>query len=78
MSFKYNFLNENYQYLIQTSLTFFLIAPINLSHESHNTPVSYPTMHHFVTEMWTRMHVLCCMLLLDSSLRALYDQHEMA
>ena len=28
-----------------------------LSHKSHNTPVSYPTMHHFVTKMCTCVHI---------------------
>ena len=27
--------------------------PIDLIHKSHNGPVSYPTLHHFVTEMCT-------------------------
>ena len=26
------------------------------SHKSHNASDKYPTMHHFVTEMWTRAH----------------------
>ena len=26
-------------------------------HTSHNTPVPYPTMHHFVTEMCTCVHI---------------------
>ena len=26
-------------------------VPIDLSHKSHNAPITYPTMHHFVTEM---------------------------
>ena len=26
-------------------------------HKSHNAPVPYPTMHHFVTEMCTRVHI---------------------
>ena len=28
-------------------------VPIDPTHSSHNPPVSYPTMHHFVTEMCT-------------------------
>ena len=30
---------------------------INLSHKSHNALVLYPTMHHFVTEMCTCVHI---------------------
>ena len=33
-------------------------APIiDQSHKSHNAPVPYPTMHHFVTEMCTCLHI---------------------
>ena len=27
------------------------------SHKSHNAPYKYPTMHHFVTEMCTQVHI---------------------
>ena len=30
---------------------------INLSLESHNAPVPYPTKHHFVTELCTHVHI---------------------
>ena len=30
-----------------------LCSRIHEIHKSHNAPVPYPTMHHFVTEMWT-------------------------
>ena len=30
---------------------------IDLLQKSHNTPVLYPTMHHFVTEMCTCVHI---------------------
>ena len=30
---------------------------IDLSHKSHNAPILYPTMHHFVTETCTCVHV---------------------
>ena len=30
---------------------------IDLLHKSHNTPVPYPTMYHFVTEMCTGVHI---------------------
>ena len=30
---------------------------IDLLHKSHNTSVPYPTMHHFVTEMCTCVHI---------------------
>ena len=29
----------------------------NLSHKSHNASIPYPTMHHFVTEMCTCVHI---------------------
>ena len=32
-------------------------SPIDLSYKSHNAPVLYPTMHHFVTEMCTCVHI---------------------
>ena len=32
-------------------------AVIDKSHKSSNAPVKYPTMHHFVTEMCTRVHI---------------------
>ena len=34
-------------------LLFMSIAKIDLEHKSHNTPITYPTMHYFVTEMCT-------------------------
>ena len=30
---------------------------IDQSHKAHNAPVLYPTMHHFVTEMCTCVHI---------------------
>ena len=30
---------------------------VDLLHKSHNAPVPYPTMHHFVTEMCTCVHI---------------------
>ena len=33
------------------------IDPIDQSHKSHNAPVPYPKMHHFVTEMCTHVHI---------------------
>ena len=30
---------------------------IDQSHTSHNAPIPYPTMHHFVTEMCTCVHI---------------------
>ena len=33
------------------------IAPIDPSHKSHITSVTYPTMHHFVTELCKHMHI---------------------
>ena len=33
------------------------VVSIDQSHKSHNAPVPYPTMHHFVTEMCTRVHI---------------------
>ena len=36
---------------------FHLFIAINLLHKSHNAPVPYPTMHHFVTEMCTCVHI---------------------
>ena len=38
---------------------------IDLLHESHNTLVPYPTMHHFVTEMCTYVYTSvtkCCIM----------------
>ena len=32
-------------------------SPINPSHKSHNASDIYPTMHHFVTEMCTHVHI---------------------
>ena len=33
------------------------LTAIGLSHKSQNTPVPYPGMHHFVTEMCTCVHI---------------------
>ena len=33
------------------------VMPIDPTHKSHNAPVSYPTMHHFVTAMYTHVHI---------------------
>ena len=30
---------------------------IELSHKSHNAPITYRTIHHFVTEMCTCVHI---------------------
>ena len=30
---------------------------IDMLHKYHNAPVPYPTMHHFATEMYTRVHI---------------------
>ena len=41
---------------------------IDQSHKSHNAPVPYPTMHHFVTEM-------CTFLLQNGALWDIYPMH---
>ena len=33
------------------------MGPIDPSHKSHDASVKYPTMHHFVTEMCTHVHI---------------------
>ena len=46
--------------LYQILITFqevFNCKGIDLSHKSHNAPDKYPTMHHFVTEMCTHVHI---------------------
>ena len=59
---------------------------INQSHKSHNAPVPYPTMHHFVTEMCTCVHFLMhcgiCKMGLNSRpyitkyWKAMYEPHK--
>ena len=39
-----------------SQLTFVQEKPINPLKKSHNAPVPYPTMHHFVTEMCIHAH----------------------
>ena len=34
-----------------------IVDTTELLHKSHNVPVSYPTMYHFVTEMCTCVHI---------------------
>ena len=34
-----------------------VIMKMDLIHKSHNAPVPYPTMHYFLTEMCTRVHI---------------------
>ena len=34
-----------------------MVLQSDLLHKSHNAPVLYPTMHHFVTEMSTCVHI---------------------
>ena len=41
------------QYNIMVNTRLCRSRPIDLLHKSHNAPVPYPTMHHFVTEMCT-------------------------
>ena len=41
-------------YVIQVDITGNTIYPV---YKSHNAPVTYPTMHHFGTEMCTCMHI---------------------
>ena len=38
-------------------ISFLLASTIDPSLKSHNAPVPYPTIHHFVTEMCTRVHI---------------------
>ena len=46
-------------------------------HKSHNAPVPYPTMHHFVTEMCTQVHICvtkwCIVGYLSDALWDLWD-----
>ena len=44
---------------------------IDQNHKSHNAPVPYPTMHHFVTEMCTCVHFL----LQNGALWDIYPMH---
>ena len=50
---------------------------MNLLQKTHNAPVSYPTVHHFVTEMWTCVHISvtkwCIVGYLSSALWDLWD-----
>ena len=50
---------------------------IDLLHKSHNVPVPYPTMHHFVTEMCTQVHIFvtkrCIVGYLSNALWDLWD-----
>ena len=50
---------------------------IDLLHKSHNAPVPYPTMPHFVTEMCTHVHISvtkwCIMGYLSNALWDLWD-----
>ena len=43
-------------YGLYTSLAS-IYKPVALLHKSHNAAVPYPTMHHFVTEMCTCVHI---------------------
>ena len=40
---------------------FLFLRGWDLSHKSHNAPVAYPTMHHFVTEMCTFLLQNCAL-----------------
>ena len=48
-----------------------------LLHKSHNSPVPYLTMHHFVSELCTRVHISvrkwCIMGYLPDALQGLWD-----
>ena len=50
---------------------------IDLLHKSHIAPVQYPTMHHFVTEMCTCVHIsvtkLCIVVYLSNALWDLWN-----
>ena len=50
---------------------------IDLSHKSHNAPVPDPTMHHFVTEMCTCVHISVTKWCIAGYLSgALWDLHD--
>ena len=36
----------------------FTVCNVDLIHKSHNAPLPYPTMHYFITEMCTCVHIL--------------------
>ena len=51
---------------------------IDQLHTSHNAPVPYPTMHHFVTEMCTHVHISVtkwCIVGYLPALAYLWDQN---
>ena len=65
--------SDNYR----TSTPMVKMLTIDLLHKSHNTPVLDPTMHHFVTEMCTCVHISvtkwCIVGYLSNALWGLWD-----
>ena len=51
-------IREAFQFLDLVCLILEILQYIDfLSHKSHNAPFPYPTVHHFVTRICTRVHL---------------------
>ena len=50
--------HDNIGIMMIIGFQWYLFWLLNLLHKSHNALVSHPTMHHFVTEIYTCVHIL--------------------
>ena len=70
---------QNQRWFSITTICTNTCMPIDPSHKSHNAPVLYPTIYHFVTEMCTCVHISvtkwCIVGYLFDTMWDLWDHH---